>query len=118
MKIARLSIPALMACALALPVHAQSPGAAAAAARPAMPGAQDGTQPKLQQGGLVLDKNPSAQVQMPIVRKGQEDMPVGSPAALPAMAASDRRDAASATANKAGSAQDKRDAKKAATVTR
>jgi len=112
-----LALATILAAA-SLSAQAQSPAAAAANARPAIPGAQDGTQPKLQQGGLALDKTPSAQVQMPLARKGQEDMPVGSPAALPSMAASAPRMAASATANNTGSAQDKRDARKAATVAR
>jgi len=114
----RFTAIALALSTLALTAHAQSPAAAAAAARPPIAGAQDGMQPKLQQGGLALDKNSSAQVQMQITRKGQEDMPVGSPAALPSMAASAPLSAASATVNKTGSAKDKREAKAAATVAR
>lgn len=82
MTIAQPSLSAvLLACALALPAaQAQSPGAAAAAAQPAMSGTQGGTQPTLQQGGMSSSAKDASQVNIQLRRRGQEDMPQGTPA--------------------------------------
>ena len=71
----------LLACAVALPLaHAQSPGAAAAAAQPSMSGTQGGTQPTLQQGGMSSSSKDASQVNIQLRRRGQEDMPQGTAA--------------------------------------
>ena len=82
MNIARISLAGvLLACAVALPLaHAQSPGAAAAAAQPSMSGTQGGTQPTLQQGGMSTSSKDASQVNIQLRRPGQPDMPVGAPA--------------------------------------
>ena len=72
----------LLACAVALPLaHAQSPGAGAAAAQPAMSGTQGGTQPTLQQGGMSTSNKDASQVNIQLRRPGQPDMPTGAPGA-------------------------------------
>lgn len=98
----------LLACALASPAQAQSPGARAAAAQPPMSGVQGGTQPTLQQGGVSTAPKDASQVNIQLRRPGQDkdaDMPVGAPvssmppaktatatvAPMPAPAASRRR---------------------------
>lgn len=79
---ARISLSGwLLACAVAAPLaHAQSPGAAAAAAQPSMSGTQGGTQPTLQQGGMSSSAKDASQVNIQLRRRGQEDMPQGTPA--------------------------------------
>lgn len=81
MNTAPLSIPALLlACTLTLSLaQAQSPGAAAAAAQPSIPGAQGGTQPTLQQGGMSTAPRDASQVNIQLRRPGQPDMPTGAP---------------------------------------
>mgnify|MGYP000399694445 FL=1 len=81
MKIAHLCLPGLLAATLSIPVHAQSPGAAAAAAQPPMAGVQGGTQPTLQQGGVSTAPKDASQVNIQLRRPGKdlENMPVGAP---------------------------------------
>ena len=71
----------LLACALASPAQAQSPGARAAAAQPPMSGVQGGTQPTLQQGGVSTAPKDASQVNIQLRRPGKdlENMPVGAP---------------------------------------
>ena len=83
MKTAPVSLSALlMAGLLSAPfAQAQSPGAAAAAAQPPMAGAQGGTQPTLQQGGVSTNAKDASQVNIQLRRPGQPDMPTGAPGA-------------------------------------
>jgi hypothetical protein len=82
MNTAQISLSSLLlASALLLPAaHAQSPGAAAAAAQPPMAGAQGGTQPTLQQGGVSTTPKDASQVNIQLRRPGQPEMPTGAPA--------------------------------------
>lgn len=82
MNTAPLSLCGLvLAATLALPLaHAQSPGAAAAAAQPPIAGAQGGAQPTLQQGGVSTAPRDASQVNIQLRRPGQPDMPTGAPA--------------------------------------
>ncbi len=82
MNTARISFSALLVAGTlaALAAQAQSPGAAAAAAQPSMSGAQGGTQPTLQQGGVSTNAKDASQVNIQLRRPGQPDMPTGAPA--------------------------------------
>ncbi len=82
MKTAPVSPGVLLMAGLlaASAAQAQSPGAAAAAAQPPMSGAQGGTQPTLQQGGMSSNAKDASQVNIQLRRPGQPDMPTGAPA--------------------------------------
>jgi type 1 fimbria pilin len=82
MKTAPFSLSVLLMAGLlaAAFAHAQSPGAAAAAAQPSMSGTQGGTQPTLQQGGMSTNAKDASQVNIQLRRPGQPDMPTGAPA--------------------------------------